>query len=110
LKVRCTKEGIFMQPRSGDAARAASQKSGATRFNRIPAGECGSAELMHGCRVVTIDGERIGEVDHLMVDRYTQQLRYVMLSCGNASAAIAIPWQTLYFDSSRAELVFYTAA
>ncbi|WP_019140416.1 PRC-barrel domain-containing protein [Noviherbaspirillum massiliense] len=99
-----------MQHRSGDASGTAPRTSGASRFNRIAARDSGTADLMQGCRVVTVDGEEIGEVDHLMVDKYTHQLRYVMLSSGASGATIAIPWQTLYFDSSRSQLVFYTAA
>lgn len=99
-----------MQYRSGDASYTTLQQCGTTRFNRIPARDSGSPDLMHGCQVVTVDGEKIGEVDYLMVDKFTHQLRYVMLSCSHEGTTIAIPWQTLYFDSTRSELVFYTTA
>ena len=63
---------------------------------------------------MTADGRRIGKVDALLVDRQTRQLRYVILEDKTnrteepATAAIAIPWQALYFDSAMARLVFYT--
>lgn len=98
-----------MHHQSGGAARTALQHHGSRRFNRIRAWESGSPDLMRGCPVVTVDGEKIGAVEYLLIDKQTQQLRYVMLAAGDAGTTIAIPWQTLYFDAARAELVFYTA-
>lgn len=66
---------------------------------------------------MTAEGRRIGTVDALLIDRKTRQLRYVILdekasrasgTNGGKTAAIAIPWQALYFDSAMARLVFYT--
>lgn len=96
--------------------RSASTKSGGTRFCRIFACDSIATELLQGCPVVTAEGRRIGTVDALLIDRKTRQLRYVILedsanrSNGGLakSAAIAIPWQALYFDSAMARLVFYT--
>lgn len=89
------------QPRQGEA-----------RFCRIFARDSDATELLHGCPVVTAEGTEIGKVEALLVDRKTLQLRYVMLTCGQdhaaPGAAVAIPWQSLYFDSSLARLVFYT--
>lgn len=58
--------------------------------------------------MVTSEGREIGKVDALLIDRQTHQLRYVVLSHDENDASIAIPWQTLYFDSSLVQLVFYT--
>lgn len=96
--------------------RSASTKSSGTRFCRIFACDSIATELLQGCPVVTAEGRRIGTVDALLIDRKTRQLRYVILEDkGNRSngtaiktAAIAIPWQALYFDSAMARLVFYT--
>jgi sporulation protein YlmC with PRC-barrel domain len=78
------------------------------RFTRIWNRENGEAAgLLIGCMVVTAEGERIGRVDHLMVDVVTHQLRYVMVKRRN-SALVAIPWQALYFDAANSRLVFYT--
>lgn len=109
----------------GSLNRSASQRPGGSRFCRIFACDSIATELLQGCPVVTADGRRIGNVDALLIDRKTRQLRYVLLEdravrtsrANNAngsqatvpqSAAIAIPWQALYFDSAMARLVFYT--
>ncbi|HJW56754.1 MAG TPA: PRC-barrel domain-containing protein [Burkholderiaceae bacterium] len=85
---------------------------GPTRFRRIFARDSVATELLQGCPVVTADGRKIGDVEALLIDRRTHQLRYVLLSRQESfigkSADIAIPWHTLYFDSAMARLVFYT--
>jgi PRC-barrel domain len=84
------------------------QSSRPRRFLRLAPGESHTAELLHGCPVVTAIGERIGRVDHLMVDALTHQLRYVVLARRRNGAVVALPWHALYFDSAGARLVFYT--
>jgi hypothetical protein len=78
------------------------------RFSRVFARDSVATELLQGCPVVTAEGEEIGSVDALLIDRRTNQLRYVLLSGEESEASIAIPWQALYFDSALARLVFYT--
>jgi predicted deacylase len=93
----------------GSLNRSASQKPGGNRFCRIFACDSIATELLQGCPVVTAEGRRIGTVDALLIDRKTRQLRYVLIeSTPLRGAAIAIPWQALYFDSSMGRLVFYT--
>jgi sporulation protein YlmC with PRC-barrel domain len=92
--------GSRPQPAAGEGKPA--------RFARIWNRESGEAvALLLGCTVVTAEGERIGRVDHLMVDVVTYQLRYVMVKRRNC-ALVAIPWQALYFDAANGRLVFYT--
>lgn len=67
-----------------------------------------AAELLRGCPVVTATGERIGQVNSILVDAKTRQIRYVMLEGGNGKTSVAIPWHALYFDSALIRLVFYT--
>jgi hypothetical protein len=78
------------------------------RLQRVVACDSRGAQLLHGCPVMTAGGADLGEVDHLMVDALTQQLRYVMLRDAEGGATIAIPWQSLYFDGALGRLVFYT--
>jgi sporulation protein YlmC with PRC-barrel domain len=96
----------------GSLNRSPSAKPGGTRFCRIFACDSIATELLQGCPVVTAEGRRIGTVDALLIDRKTRQLRYVILeekaNLSAKTAAIAIPWQALYFDSAMARLVFYT--
>ena len=83
-------------------------KGGPPRFARLSANDSSTADLLFGCPVVTAHGERIGTVDHLMVDILTHQLRYVVLSRKRNQALVSIPWHALYFDAAQGRLVFYT--
>ncbi|HJV53574.1 MAG TPA: PRC-barrel domain-containing protein, partial [Noviherbaspirillum sp.] len=83
-------------------------KNGRSRFVRVSECDSSTAQLLHGCPVVTPEGSRIGIVDHLMVDAVTHQLRYVMLARRRHGAEVAIPWHALYFDAALGRLVFYT--
>jgi len=67
-----------------------------------------AAELLRGCPVVTAAGERIGQVNSILVDAKTRQIRYVMVDASNGETSIALPWHALYFDSALIRLVFYT--
>jgi PRC-barrel domain len=62
--------------------------------------------VLQGCPVITLDGNAIGYVDDVIVDVPTRHLRYVMLA-SNSGAAMALPWQSLCFDSALASLVFH---
>lgn len=78
------------------------------RFKRLSARDSGSAHLLHGCPVMTANGSDLGDVDHLIVDALTHQLRYVILLDAEGGASVALPWQSLYFDAALGRLVFYT--
>lgn len=93
---------------SGDRFRARRLKAGPARLVRLCAEESSTADLLSGCPVVTATGQRIGRVDHLMVDAFTHQLRYIVLTHRKSCAAVAIPWHSLYFDATQGKLVFYT--
>jgi hypothetical protein len=98
-----------MRHEFGSVAPEDHAKAGPSRFARVSVHDSASAEMLQGCPVVTANGESIGKVEHLMIDLQTHQLRYVLLSGRTRrSAQIAIPWNTLYFDSATAQLVFYT--
>ncbi|MGE5649439.1 PRC-barrel domain-containing protein [Noviherbaspirillum sp. UKPF54] len=90
-------------------SRTRSSDNSRRRFVRVSECDSSTAQLLHGCPVVTPEGSRIGHVDHLMVDAETHQLRYVMLARGRRHGAeVAIPWHALYFDAAAGRLVFYT--
>lgn len=97
-----------MQGTANGRTRNRRVRSGPARFARVSEHDSSTAQLLQGCPVVTAQGERIGVVDHLMVDVRTQQLRYVMLTRRRNSAMVAIPWHALYFDATLGRLVFYT--
>lgn len=91
-----------------DRSHAGSRSMGSPRFSWVYARDSIATELLQGCPVVTAEGDKIGEVEGLLVDAKTHHVRYVMLSHEIGSASVAIPWQALYFDSALARLVFYT--
>lgn len=99
-----------MQSKPGSRPRSRRVKPGPPRFTRMNGHQSNTAELLEGCPVVTTAGERIGVVDHLMVDAGTHQLRFVVLARRRHGAVVTIPWHTLYFDSEKSRLVFYTLA
>ncbi|WP_151636673.1 PRC-barrel domain-containing protein [Noviherbaspirillum aerium] len=97
-----------MQITVGRRPRNPRPRSGPARFVPLAAHESSTADLLHGCPVVTANGERIGIVDRLMIDVVTHQLRYVVLARKRNSAVVALPWHALYFDAAQSKLVFYT--
>ena len=99
-----------MQRPIGSRRRSSRIKTGPARFMRLYAHDSSTADLLYGCPIVSSRGEKIGIVDHLMVDVRTSQLRYVMLAPKRHGAVVAIPWHALYFDAAMAQLVFYTLA
>jgi len=78
------------------------------RFACLFAEDSDTADLLYGCQVVSATGERIGTVDHLLVDVLTHRLRYVVLARKRNAAVVSIPWHSLYFDAVQGRLVFYT--
>lgn len=93
---------------NGAKRNGASSRS-LTRLSWMSAGGSQAFQLLHGCPVVTVEGNVIGNVDGLIVDTASHKPRFVTLHQRNrASASVAIPWHSLYFDSTLAHLVFYT--
>lgn len=85
------------------------RKHNITRLSRVSAGGSQAFQLLKGCPVVTVEGKLIGRVEGLMVDAVSHKPRYVILdSRKRGGATVAIPWHSLYFDSTLAHLVFYT--
>lgn len=80
-----------------------------TRLTWISAGGSQAFRLLHGCPVVAADGALLGKVDGLIIDARSHKPRFVTLrGTAPSTAVLAIPWQSLYFDSTLAHLVFYT--
>jgi len=102
-------DGNDMQPIDIDAKGL---RQRVTRFIRVAADENNESGLLNGCQVVAADGTRIGSIQALIVDARTRRLRYVAVRCHNGHhvAEVDIPWETLYFDSAMARLVYYTCA
>lgn len=91
------------------ATRADGARRHVMRLSWVSAGGSQAFQLLQGCPVVTVDGDMLGRVDGLVVDTLTHKPRFVTLSTALVPAClVAIPWQSLYFDSTLAHLVFYT--
>lgn len=78
------------------------------RLSWVNSGGSQAFQLLQGCPVVTIEGELLGSVDGLMVDALSYRPRFVTLKRHDSACPLALPWHSLYFDSSLAHLVFYT--
>lgn len=91
------------------AKHGGSTKRSITRLSWLSAGGSQAFQLLQGCPVVTVEGGKIGNVDGLIIDAVSHKPRFVTLHHENrCSASVAIPWHSLYFDSTLAHLVFYT--
>jgi len=97
-----------MQHTPGGRRISSGARTGGPRFACLFAEDSSTADLLYGCPVVSAAGERIGTVDHLLVDVLTHRLRYIVLARKRNAAVVSIPWHSLYFDAVQGRLVFYT--
>ena len=91
-----------------DGNTSAGGNRGSKRFACMAAGQSSATELFRSCPVVTAVGQMLGRVVSVLVDARSRQLRYVVVAPKQGKAPIVIPWQSLYFDSTRVRLVYYT--
>jgi hypothetical protein len=96
-----------MQHRKGGTQAGGFAAGNGRRFACLYPPQSDTAQLLQRCPVMTMDGAVIGEVDHLMVDAASQQMRYVVLRDASGGKAVTIPWHLLYFDAALARLVFH---
>lgn len=94
--------------RTFDGGSSSSGARSRKRFACMTAGQSSATELFRSCPVVTAVGQMLGRVRSVLVDERSRQLRYVVVAPNQGKAPIVIPWQALYFDSSRVRLVYYT--
>ena len=93
---------------TSDGESSAGARRYRKRFECMVAGQSSATALFRSCPVVTAMGQTLGRVRSVMVDVRSRQLRYVVVTPGQGKALIIIPWQALYFDSTRTRLVYYT--
>ena len=94
--------------RTFDGGSSAGGSRSRKRFACMAAGQSSATELFRSCPVVTAVGQTLGRVKSVLVDVRSRQLRYVVVAPNQGKAPIVIPWQALYFDSTRVRLVYYT--
>jgi len=94
--------------KTSDGGSSADGSRDRKRFACMTAGQSSATELFRSCPLVTAVGQTIGRVRSVLVDVRSRQLRYVVVAPHQGKAPIVIPWQALYFDSTRVRLVYYT--
>jgi hypothetical protein len=64
-----------------------------------------SSEEVEGATVFDHDGNEIGEVDHLMIDKSSGNVRYAVMSFGGflglGQSHYPLPWNSLEYDRNR---------
>lgn len=62
-----------------------------------------SSEKVDGTAVYNRDGDRLGTVDHLMIDKYTGRVEYSVMSFGGflgiGESYHPLPWRVLTYDT-----------
>ena len=63
-----------------------------------------SSQTVDGTAVYNRNGDSLGDVDHMMIDKYTGQVEYVVLSCGGflgmGEEYSPLPWKSLTYDTN----------
>ena len=61
-----------------------------------------SSEKVEGTAVYNRNGDRLGTTDHLMIDKFTGQVEYAVMSCGGflgiGESYNPVPWDALTYD------------
>jgi sporulation protein YlmC with PRC-barrel domain len=64
-----------------------------------------SSERVEGTKVYDQAGNKIGEIDHLMIDRVSGQVRYAVMSFGGFMGLghnhYPLPWNTIRYDTGQ---------
>src|SRR3954463_13369408 len=63
-----------------------------------------SSQKVDGTAVYNRNGDRLGTVDHMMIDKYTGQVEYAVMSFGGflgiGESYHPLPWRTLTYDTN----------
>ena len=61
-----------------------------------------SSEKVDGTAVYNRNGDRLGTIDHLMIDKFTGQVEYAVMSFGGflgiGESYNPVPWKSLNYD------------
>ena len=64
-----------------------------------------SSKRVEGTSVFNSAGEKVGSIDHLVIDKISGQVRYAVLEFGGLSSMGAdrypIPWNMLHYDTAK---------
>jgi hypothetical protein len=74
------------------------------RATAYPDHHCISSEDIQGTAVYGLDNNKIGEIDHLIIDKMSGRVGYAVMSFGGfmglGHSHYPIPWNALKFDTS----------
>jgi hypothetical protein len=68
---------------------------------RNPKGRLIAADQVNGTAVYSLDGELLGIVEDIMIDKFSGRIVYAVLNCGGLLGGgkhHPLPWETLKFD------------
>ena len=61
-----------------------------------------SSQKVDGTAVYNRNGDKLGTVDHMMIDKFTGQVEYAVMSCGGflgiGDSYSPVPWKSLDYD------------
>jgi hypothetical protein len=73
--------------------------TGSPTFNLV------SSESIGGTKVYDPNGNKIGEIDHLMIDKVSGAVRYAVMSFGGfmglGHSHYPLPWNAIKYDTAR---------
>jgi PRC-barrel domain protein len=68
-----------------------------------------SSQKVDGTAVYNRNGDRLGTLDHMMIDKFTGQVEYGVMSCGGFLGVgedySPLPWKSLTYDVNLAGYV-----
>ena len=74
------------------------------RATAHPNHNCISSEDIHGTAVYGAEGKKMGEIDHLIIDKVSGRVGYAVMSFGGflnlGHSHYPIPWSALHYDTS----------
>jgi len=63
-----------------------------------------SSQKVDGTAVYSRNGDSLGTVDHLMIDKFSGQVEYAVMSCGGflgmGESYNPVPWKSLTYDTN----------
>lgn len=90
---------------SGYTGNRGAQVMGGSGNLSGPGPEVMAADTLQGDKVVNLQGEDLGEIEHIMLDVPSGRIAYAVLSFGGVMGIgdklFAIPWEALTLDADR---------
>ena len=76
-----------------------------TDATKLTDGTLIAAEKVNGNDVYNLEGDKLGEVEDVMLDKFTGQVAYAVLSFGGflgmGEKQYPLPWSTLKYDTQK---------